>query len=133
MSVTALAMTLWLIASKAVIDAVVQVAAVGALLAVLLVDAAFWRQERDGGAVLREAAFDADAVGDVLDRVVRGRLVRDAAVPGRAGALLAVAAQRARLGIVDLHVELRIVVERLAGLRIEALGPVQIVDVLARP
>ena len=39
--------------------------------------------------------------------------------------LQAVAAQRARRGIVDLHVELRIVVERLAGLRIETLGPVQ--------
>ena len=57
--------------------------------------------------------------------------MRDAAVPGRAGSLQAVAAQRPRRGIVDLHVELRIVVERLAGPRIETLGPVQIVDVLA--
>ena len=99
----------------------------------LLVDAALGRQERDRRAVLREAAFDADAVGDVLDGVIRGGLVGDAAVPGRAGPLLRVAAQRPRSGIVDLHIQLRIVFERHAGLGIEALGPVQIVDVLARP
>src|SRR5439155_10092108 len=45
--------------------------------------------------------------------------------------LRAVATQRARYRIVDLHVELRIVFERLAGLRIDALGPVQIIDVLS--
>ena len=87
--------------------------------------------ERRLGAVLREAAFGADAVGDLLDRIVGGRLVRDAAVPGRAGALHAVAAQRARLRHVVLHVELGIVFDRLAGLGIEALGPVQVVHVLA--
>ena len=57
--------------------------------------------------------------------------MRDAAVPGRAGALHAVAAQRARLRHVGLHVELGIVFDRLAGLGIEALGPVEVVDVLA--
>mgnify|MGYP003694452209 CR=1 FL=1 len=111
--------------------AVVEIAGVGALLALLRVDAAVRRLERDRRAVLREAALDADAVGDLLDRIVRHRLVRDAAVPGRAGALHAVAAQRARFGDVLLHVELRIVFERLAGLGIDALGPVQIVDVLS--
>ena len=110
---------------------VVQVAAVGALLAVLLVDAALRRQVGDGGAVSRGAALDADAIGDVLHRVVGGRLMRDAAVPGRTGPLGRVAAQRPRGRIVDLHVEPRIVVERFARLRIEPLGPVQIVDVLA--
>ena len=57
--------------------------------------------------------------------------MRDAAVPGRAGSLEAVAAQRPRRGVVDLNVEFGIVVERLAGPGIEPLGPVQIVDVLA--
>ena len=57
--------------------------------------------------------------------------MRDAAVPGRAGPLHAVAAQRARLRDVVLHVELGIVFDRLAGLGIEPLGPVQIVHVLA--
>ena len=66
----------------------------------------------------------------MLDRVIRGGLVRDAAVPGRAGPLLRIATQRPRHRIVDLHVQLRIVFDRLAGLRIDALGPVQIVDVL---
>ena len=74
---------------------------------------------------------DADAIGDLLDRIIRHRLVGDAAVPGRAGPLHAVATQRAGFGDVLLNVELRIVVERLAGLGIDALGPVQIVDVLA--
>ena len=110
--------------------AVVEVAAVGALLAFLFVDPAFGRQERDGRAVGREAPLDADAVRDVLHGIVGGRLVRDAAVPGRTRALAAVAAQRPRLGVVDLHVELRIVVERLSGLRIESFRPVQVVDVL---
>ena len=58
--------------------------------------------------------------------------MRDAAVPCRAGALGGIAAQRARRGIVELHVELRVVFERLARFRIDALGPVQIVHVLRR-
>src|SRR5207247_9971063 len=73
--------------------AVIKVAAVGALLTCLFVDAALEREERDGRAILREAALDADAVGDILDRVVCGGLVCDAAVPGRAGLLLAIATQ----------------------------------------
>src|SRR6516225_2091357 len=56
--------------------------------------------------------------------------MRDAAVPGRTGSLRPVAAQRPGFGIVDLHVELRIVFERHAGFCIETLRPVQIVDVL---
>src|SRR5205814_4570968 len=47
-------------------------------------------------------------------------------------ALGGIAAQRARRGIVELHVELRVVFERLARFRIDALGPVQIVHVLRR-
>ena len=66
----------------------------------------------------------------MLDRVISGGLVGDAAVPGRAGPLLRVATQRPRHRIVHLHIQLRIVFDRLAGLRIEALGPVQVVDVL---
>src|SRR2546428_2563820 len=62
--------------------------------------------------------------------MVGRRLVRDAAVPGRAGALLSVAAQRPRDRVVDLHVDLGIVIERPAGLGIDPLGPVEIVHVL---
>src|SRR6202011_345192 len=71
--------------------AVIEVAGEGPLLARLGVDAAIGPLERDLGTVLREAAFGADPVGDVLDRVVGRRLVRNAAVPGRTGALHAVA------------------------------------------
>src|SRR5262245_16447079 len=95
---------------------VIEIAVVRTLLALLLVDATLRRQERYRRAGLREAAFDAGAVGDVLRRVVRRRLMRDAAVPGWTAALQAVAAQRARRRIVDLDVELRIVVERFARL-----------------
>ena len=35
-----------------------------------------------------------------------------------------------RYRIVDLHIQLRIVFDGLSGLRIEALGPVQVIDVL---
>ena len=55
----------------------------------------------------------------------------DATVPRRTCSLRAVPAQRPGFGIVDLHVKLRVVLERHAGLGIEPLGPVQIVDVLA--
>src|SRR5215510_10623767 len=111
--------------------AVIEIAGVGALVALLGVDAAVGRLVDRGRAVLREAAFGADAVGDLLDGVVGHRLVGDAAVPGRAGALHAVAAQRTRLGDVLLNVELGIVFDRLAGFRIDALRPVQVVHVLA--
>jgi hypothetical protein len=60
--------------------AVIKVAGEGALLAGLGIDAAVGPLERDLGAVLREAALGADPVGDVLDRIVGGRLVGDAAV-----------------------------------------------------
>src|SRR6185436_3180536 len=102
----------------------------GALGGVLVVDAAFRAEERYRLPVLRIAPFDAGAVGDVLDRVVRRRLMRDATVPGRACALGRVAAERARFGIVELYVELGIVFNRLAGFGIEPLGPVQVVHIL---
>ena len=70
--------------------AVVEVAVEDALLAVLAVDAAVGGQIFYLRAVLREAAFDAYAVGDVFDWIVGGGLVRDAAVEGGAGALLRV-------------------------------------------
>src|SRR5580704_19489771 len=57
--------------------------------------------------------------------------MRDAAVPGRAGSLLRIATQRTSCRIINLHIQLGIVVGWLAGLRIDALGPVQIVDVLS--
>src|SRR4029077_2851713 len=85
--------------------AVVQVAAVGTLLAAFFVDSALGREVFHRRAVLSEAPLDAHAVGDVFHRVVGGRLVRDATVPGRTSALGAVTAQGARRGIVDLHVE----------------------------
>src|SRR3954466_1282478 len=110
--------------------AVVEIAGIGALLALLGVDAAIRRLVRDHGAVLGEAALDADAIGDLLDRIISHRLVRDPAVPGWAGTLHPVAAQRTGFGEVLLNVELRIVFQRLAGLGIDALGPVQVVDVL---
>src|SRR5271166_5970447 len=62
--------------------------------------------------------------------MIGDRLMRHAPVPGRASSLHAVAAQCARLGHVALHIDLRIVFERLAGLRIETLGPVEIIHVL---
>src|SRR5262249_41322934 len=111
--------------------AIVEIAVVSSFLAVLLVDAAFRRLESHCRAVLREAAFNAHAVGDVLYRIISGGLVGDAAVPGRAGPFLGIAPQRSRGRIVRLHVQLRIVFPRLSGFRIQALGPVQVVDVLS--
>src|SRR5262249_5603186 len=111
--------------------AVIEIAGVGPLLALFTIHAAVGRLVGYRCAVLREAAFDADAVGDLLDRVIGHRLMRDAAMPGRAGALHAVAAQRPRLGDALLPVELGVVFERFAGLGIETFGPVQIVHVLA--
>ena len=110
--------------------AVVEIAAVLPRLAGLVVHAAVLAQHADRGAGLREAPLGTHAVGDVLHRVEGERLVRHAAMPRRARALLAVAAQRPRLGVVDLHVELRVVLVGFPGLRVDALGPVQIVDVL---
>ena len=112
---------------------VVKVRAVLTRLALLRVDTTVRSEHADGRAVLREAPFGADAVGNLLDRVVRQRLVRNAAVPRRAGALLAVAAQRARFRVVDLHVDLRVVLERLAGLLVNPLRPVQVVHILLGP
>src|SRR5262249_49489602 len=57
----------------------------------------------------------------------------DATVPGRTRPLLRVATQRTRYRIVDLHVQLRIVLGRFAGFRIESFGPIQIVAVLSTP
>ena len=114
--------------------AVIEVAGVGALGEFFAVEPAVRPLECRGRAVLREAALRPDAIGDVFDRVVGGRLVRDAAVPGRAGAFHHVGtirAHRTRLGNVFLHVEAWIVLDRLAGLGIEPLGPVQLVHVLA--
>src|SRR5262249_5223174 len=67
----------------------------------------------------------------VLDRVVGGGLMRDAAVPGRAGAPHRITAQRPRRRDVSLDRKGRVVFKRLAGLGIEALGPVQLIGVLA--
>src|SRR5262249_6239501 len=96
--------------------AVIEIAGVGPLLALFTIHAAVGRLVGYRCAVLREAAFDADAVGDLLDRVIGHRLMRDAAMPGWAGALHAVAAQRPRLGDVLLHVELGVVVDGFACL-----------------
>ena len=71
--------------------AVVEVAVEDTLLAVLAVDAAVGGQVFYLRAVLREAAFDAYAVGDVFYWIIGGGLVSDAAVEGGAGALLRVA------------------------------------------
>ena len=109
---------------------VIKVAVVVALLAILLVQPAIWRKEGISRAVLGEAAFDPHAVSDVFDRVVCRRLVSDTAVPCRACPLLGIAAQSACGRIVDLHIEFRIVFDRLAGFRIEAFRPVEVIDVL---
>src|SRR5262249_60207650 len=113
--------------------AVVEVAGEFALLALLGVDAAFGALVGHLCAFLREAAFGADAVGDVLDRIVGGRLVRHAAVPGRTGPLhdAVIGAQRARRRNVALDVELGVVLDRHAGLGIKPLGPIELVHILA--
>src|SRR5262249_41870168 len=87
--------------------------------------------EGGGGAILAEAAFGADAIGDVLHRIIGGGLIRNAAMPGRARAFHRIAAQRARVRYIALHVERRVIFERLSGLGVETLSPVQVVDVLA--
>src|SRR5688572_7664616 len=56
--------------------------------------------------------------------------MRDATVPRRAGALHRIAAKRPRFGIVNLHVELRVVFNRLARFWIEPLRPVYVVEIL---
>src|SRR5205823_209481 len=76
-------------------------------------------------------AFDPERIGDALDRIIGGRLEGHAAVPSRTGALHAIAAQRPRRRNVLLDIECWIVLHRLAGLRIEPLGPVQLVHILA--
>src|SRR5262249_48321182 len=89
--------------------------------------------ERRRRAVLGETALCANSVGDVLDRIVRRWLVCHAAMPGRAGPLhhIGIGTQLARRRQILLHIELRIVLERHAGLGIETLGPVQLVGVLS--
>ena len=87
--------------------AVVEVAGVGPLLASSAGRDRPPDLEDTCRAVLGEAALGADAIGDLLYRVVSRGLVGDAAVPSRAGALRAVAAQRARRRNVFLDVELR--------------------------
>src|SRR5207249_8968557 len=74
--------------------AVIEVARILAFLARFHVDVAVLGFEHDGRAVLCEAAFDADSVGDFLHGMVGRRLVSDAAVPGRAGALLSRSEER---------------------------------------
>src|SRR5262245_4116771 len=56
----------------------------------------------------------------------------NAAVPGGTCPLRRIATQCPRYRIVDLHVQLGVVFNRLATLLIDAFGPVQIVDVLSR-
>ena len=111
--------------------AVVQVAAELALLALLVVDAAVRRQDADRRAVLREAAFGADAVGDVLDRVegqsagARCRRARS----GRCASCRRRAARAPR----DCRSARRASGSYSTGLPVFGsmpLGPVQIVDVL---
>src|SRR6516225_6607596 len=111
--------------------AVIEIARIVASVAALWVTAAVRALEPELGAVLAEAAFRPDSVGNVLLRVVGGRLMGDAAVPGRAGALHGIAPQGARLRHIGLHVEARIVFDGLAGLGIKPLGPVEVVGVLA--
>src|SRR5262249_29342692 len=112
---------------------IIEVARKGALGEFLPVETAVGPLEGRRRAVLREAAFRSDPISDVLDRIVGRRLVSDAAMPGRTRPFHdpGVGPRRAGLGNVFLHVEPRIVFERLAGLRVEALGPVQLVRVLA--
>src|SRR5207244_10988614 len=55
----------------------------------------------------------------------------ESAVPGRAGPLLGIATQSPRCRIVDVHIQLGIVFDRLAALGIESLRPVQVIDVLS--
>src|SRR5215475_6542182 len=110
---------------------VIEITVVVALFAVFLVQAAIRGQESIGCPILREAAFDADAVSNVLHRIVSGRLMGDAAMPGRACPLLRIPAQCARRRIISLDVELRIVFDGFARLRIEARRTVQIIDVLS--
>src|SRR5580704_10599095 len=62
--------------------------------------------------------------------MIGDRLMRHTAMPGRASSLHAVAAQCSRFRYVALHIELRIVFDRLAGLGIETPGPVEIIHVL---
>src|SRR5262249_52632407 len=109
---------------------IIKGAVVIALLAVLLAQAAVGREEGVDRAVLREATFDPDTVSTVLDRIVGRWLVGGAAMPCRTRAFLGIAGKSERRGVVDLDIELRIVFDWLAGLRIEALRPVQVVDVL---
>src|SRR6267378_595890 len=112
-------------------SAVVEIAGVGALLVPRPVEPAVRALESGGSAILAEAAFGAHAIRDVLHRIIGRRLIRNAAVPRGACAFHRIAAQRARLWHVALHIERGVIFERLAGLGVEALGPVQVVDVLA--
>ena len=109
--------------------AVIKIAGIFALLAVLGVEPAVRRLIFHLCAVLREAALSADAIGDALDGIIGHRLMRDAAVPGRTCPLVRIATQGARLGDIFLHFKARVVFHGLAGLGVQALRPVQVVDV----
>src|SRR5262249_61377009 len=67
--------------------AVVEIAGVAPLLVPRPIEPAVRALEGGGGAILAEAAFGADAIGDVLHRIIGGGLIRNAAMPGRARAV----------------------------------------------
>src|SRR6266550_2324883 len=69
-----------------------------------------------------DAAFSACHIGDHALGIHRWREERRGAVPPRAGFLAGFSAANAN-AIVDLHVLGRVVVDRLAGLLVDALGP----------
>src|SRR5262249_54851073 len=107
---------------------VIEVTRVRPLLEFRPVEGAVPTLEGRGRAIPTGASLNAHSIGDLLYWIIGGRLIGDAAVPGRAGALYAVPAQWACFRHIDLHVELGIVFDRLAGLGVEALGPVEVVD-----
>src|SRR6266850_601372 len=86
-----------------------EVAGVGAPAELRAVEPAVRPLERRRQTVGREAAFGTDSVGDLLDRVIGSRLIRNAAMPCRTGSLLAVAAQGPRLRDILLHVKPRVI------------------------
>src|SRR5260370_620444 len=61
--------------------AVVEVAGVGALLVPRSVESAVRALESRGSAILAEAAFGADAVRDMLHRIIGRGLIRNAPLP----------------------------------------------------
>src|SRR5215475_7496284 len=85
--------------------AVVEIAGVAPLLVPHPIESAVRALEGGGGAILAEAAFGADPIGDVLHRIIGGGLIRNAAMPGRARAFHRIAAQRAAVVAIERIVE----------------------------